>query len=389
MNGRRAGILLISGKDLEKKRGGAETQALRLAKGVVGRGYRVTILAGTRHWGLPAWGSVTVECHQIPVLWVPRPPVRFLGSLIYIILVSVYLLQKLAESQTVHVLSVSRVAACLVIIARALGYRVICRAMGMDVVDLAGSRGHGLLRAHIFMLRFSHVIVAPSSEIVSVLSDLGIDKARLAHIPNGVDTSHYRPYPGHKRTLRSRLGLSENGQLICCVSRLVPVKRVDVVLEAFSLLAAEYPCRLLVIGDGEQREKLHKLADSLGVREQVRFGGKVRDPVEYLQASDVFVLASDAEGHSNALIEAMACGLPVVATAVGGNRDCIQHRVNGLLVPPSAPTEVAKAIVEVCRDEVLAAHLGANARLSAVDNYSVERMVDQYLCAYHLPRHAD
>ena len=389
MNGRQPGVLILFPGLGIGAGGGGEKLTLRLARGLVASGYRVTVVVGQPRRSLPAWDPVTVDGHQIPVLWLPRPPVWLLGSMFYAILVGVYLLTDLSGMPVVHITSVDRPAALMTVIARIAGRRVFCRSMGGGVRRLARQEreGHPVVRAHILALQCAHTIIVQNREQASILGDLGIERAKITVIPNGVDVSHYRPYQGDKRTLRSRLGLPEQSKVVCWVGMLRPIKRVDVVLEAFSLLAAEYPgCRLLVVGDGEQWDTLHELADFLGVREKVRFEGRVEDSLEYLQASDVFVLASDMETHPNALIEAMSCGLPIVATAVSGNKNCIQHGVNGLLVPREAPAEMAQAILEICKDEALAARLGANARRAALEHYTVERMVDQYLHLYCLPQ---
>lgn len=377
--------------DFQRGLGGAETLSLRLAGGLIEAGCRVTVLAPRIGWQRPARDSVSVNDRQVPILWFPSPGIWLLGSVIYLTFIAVYLLLVLPGLQVVHIGSVNRVAALMVLIAKIMGKKVICRAIGGDAWLLTelGRRGHPFSKLHLFALRRADCIVAQSMDSKEILSALGIDSAKIVHIPNGVDTAFFKPHLGSKTTLRARLGLTENGKIICCVNRLRPLKRVDVIINAFHRVVTKYPgSELVVVGDGSLWDELHQLAESLGVKNQVRFTGFVQKPLEYLQASDVFVIASDVENRSNALLEAMACGLPVVATEVGGNEECIQHLVNGVLVPPGAPSEMAQAILVICQDEILAARLGANARQSVLKHYTVERMVDQYLQLYHLPKQA-
>ena len=174
--------------------------------------------------------------------------------------------------------------------------------------------------------------------------------------------------------------------MICCVNKLRSLKRVDVILNAFALLLPQYPnARLMIIGDGELKSELEHMASSLGVLSRVQFVGNVKDTAKYLQASDVFVLASDKENQSNALIEAMACGLPVIATAVGGNKEIIQHDVNGILVPNSSAHDLSQAIERILSNDKMSARLGISARKSVIERYSIDFVVEQYLSLYNLP----
>jgi glycosyltransferase involved in cell wall biosynthesis len=142
----------------------------------------------------------------------------------------------------------------------------------------------------------------------------------------------------------------------------------------------------MIIGDGELRSELEYLAGLLGVLSRIRFIGNVKDTAKYLQASDVFVLASDRENQSNALIEAMACGLPVIATAVGGNKEIIQHDVNGILVPNSSAYDLSQAVERILSNDKMCARLGANARQSVIAHYSIDCVIEQYLSLYNLPK---
>lgn len=385
MNTRQPGILILfPGLEIGVG-GGAEKQTLRLVRRLVAKEHHVTIVVGQHHWKLPEWSTIALNAHQIPVLRLSCPPVWLLGSILFALSVGVYLLTGLSGIPVVHIISINRVAALMTIIARIAGKRVFCRSIGGDVWLLTRLKreGHPVARTHILALQLTDAIVVQNHEQASMLSDLGIDRAKIIEIPNGVDVSHYRPYEGSIRMLRSSLDLPENSKIVCWVGVLRPIKRVDLILEAFSLLVAEYPdCQLLIVGDGEQWDALRSLAHSLGIAGKVRFEGRVDDPLVYLQASDIFVFPSDMETHPNALIEAMACGLPVVATAVSGNKECIQHRANGLLVSRGAAVEMAQAVLEIFRDEALAAYLGANARRFVLEHYTIEQMVDKYLHLY-------
>lgn len=377
-------ILFLASVDIERAVGGAEIEVKRLAWGFAARGYRVVLLAARHHWRPPVWSLLKAEDREIPSLWVPKPRVRLLGSLMFIAIATWYLVFRL-RPRVVQTVSLWNVPTVMAILARLTGNRVIRRSVWGDVRALPAQKRRLACRARLLACRFAGMISVTNRESVRLLTDLGIDESAIVHVPIPVDTSHYRPWPGDRTTVRSSLGLDPASHYICFVGRLETVKRVDVLLRAFShLVAKRSQCKLLIVGDGEQRRALQALAQSLGIGEQVTFAGQVKDPLQYLQASDVFVLTSETEGHSVALTEAMACGLPVVVTAVGGNKECISHRVNGFLVSSGTPAAVADAILEVLDHPAQAARVGQNARLWAVENCSLERIIDRYLELYRL-----
>jgi glycosyltransferase involved in cell wall biosynthesis len=154
------------------------------------------------------------------------------------------------------------------------------------------------------------------------------------------------------------------------------VKGFDLLLPAFKAALAEVPGWSLDIwGDGPERETLGRLAGELGLGEAVRFRGLTEDAYQVLRDSDLYVLSSRAEGFPNALVEAMACGLPVISTDFGGAaRDIVQDGVNGLLVPPGDPGALTAALVRLMRDGGERRRLGARAT-EVVQRYSTDRVV--------------
>jgi glycosyltransferase involved in cell wall biosynthesis len=162
---------------------------------------------------------------------------------------------------------------------------------------------------------------------------------------------------------------------IVLVANLTPVKRVDVLLEALAHLRSMIPgvqFRAVILGDGPEKGKLTGLSCDLGLNRHVRFMGAVRDVTAYLQHADLGVLSSDKEGFSNAILEYMACSLPVVATAVGGNVELIDS-TNGLLVPPGDPKAMGEAIATLYRDKPLRSAMGRHSLEKVKAGYSWER----------------
>ena len=371
-----------------KKFGGAEVFSLRLANGLMDKGYNPIIFAAHRGWKLPSQEYYTFEKNGVAILRLPSPNIWLFGSFIYVIFVTLYLAIYYSRVKVVHASSINRVAAAVIFLSRCLGKKVISRSIGGDVwlLEAQVRKNNLLARFHIFALRFAHKIVSQGRDGIDILKELGIRRSRLEQIGNGVNTLQYKPYQGDRSELCLKLGISVGEEVVCCVNRLHPLKRVDLIITAFAKLKSDMrDVQLVVVGEGELRGELEQLADKLGVEGSVIFVGNVETPLEFLQCSDVFVLASDKENYSNALLEAMSCGIPVVATKVGGNKEIVQHGENGLLVARSSVSEITQAISKILQDKELAARLGNNARQSIVEKYSFERVVERYLSLYDLP----
>ena len=171
-------------------------------------------------------------------------------------------------------------------------------------------------------------------------------------IPNGVDTDEFRPRPGGHEGLR-----------VLCVARLIARKRVDVLIRAVAELR-DQDVRLTLAGEGNQEQALRALAIECGAGEKVRFAGNVpRDSMPALyQENDVFVLPSANEGMSNAALEAMACGLPIVMTDTGGAQELLCDAEDGFLVGKGSVREVAQALHRYLDDPGLVCGHGARSR---------------------------
>jgi len=216
--------------------------------------------------------------------------------------------------------------------------------------------------------RCADAIVANSSAARAHLEREGIAPGRIQVIANGVTVERFTPVPGVRPVRR-----------ILTVANLRKEKAHEVLLSAAALLAPSHPDLSFVIaGDGPRAGELQAMAERLGLRDRVRFLGHVEDVPTLLGSADAFVLPSISEAFPNAAIEAMAAGLPVVASAVGGLLDLVDHGRTGLLVPPSDPAALAAAIASLEADPERAARLGAAAREDVAQRYSFDRMVRSF-----------
>ncbi|MGH7304780.1 MAG: TIGR03088 family PEP-CTERM/XrtA system glycosyltransferase [Candidatus Rokuibacteriota bacterium] len=212
-----------------------------------------------------------------------------------------------------------------------------------------------------------------------LVADVGIAAAKVLRVHNGVDTERFAP--GDRTEIRAKLGIRADQRVVGTVGRLDPVKDQAALIQAFSRI--DDPDAVLVIaGDGACRDALHAQTAALRLGERVRFLGERRDVSRVLQAFDLFVLPSLAEGISNTILEAMATGLPVVATRVGGNPELVDDGVTGRLVPRQAPDILAEAVGEYLRDPVRRQEHGGHARARAMDLFGLDPMRDAYAALY-------
>lgn len=254
--------------------------------------------------------------------------------------------------------------------------RVMGRLAGVPVI-ISSERTMGQEAAWRYRLnRFTHPladrVVCVSQQVADFAADhVGIPRTNTVVIPNGVDLRTF----GQSLTVREArlaLGLPLDEPLIGTVTRLQPVKRLDVLLYAVAPLPDVHA---VIVGDGPQLARLETLSDELNLETRVRFIGHRRDVRPWLAALDVFVLPSAWEGMSNALLEAMATGLPVVATAVGGTPEVVVDGVTGLLVPPGDPDLLAQAIRQLLRDLDLRHTMGQAGRARVEKSFSIEETV--------------
>lgn len=210
----------------------------------------------------------------------------------------------------------------------------------------------------------------------------GFPLGRMQVIENGIDLARYQS-PRDRTALRRGLSLLPNRRYVATIARFHPVKDHATLLKAFATVAAAVPdVDLLLVGDGPLRPQLESNARDLGVSARVLFWGVRNDVADILAAADVFVLPSLSEAASITLLEAMASGLPVVATNVGGNPEMVRDGIDGLLTPRGDAPAMAKSILAVLNDPARAASLGASARERVRERYQLDRTVDRYFDLY-------
>ncbi len=229
-----------------------------------------------------------------------------------------------------------------VMAARRLGLPALVSCRGSDINHLARPP-RTRMRIAWALAHCARVLVV-SRALGERVAELGVDPARIVHVPNGIDRERFAPGPAPEA--REALGFEPDVPLVVCVARLSREKGVDVLVEAFSDLAArDARARLAIVGDGPEREALRAQVARAGLSGRVHLAGtRPHDEVpRWMQAADVVVLPSRTEGHPNVVLEALACGRPVVATAAGGVPE-ILDATRGHVVPVEDPRALADAL---------------------------------------------
>jgi glycosyltransferase involved in cell wall biosynthesis len=376
--------------------GGGETQARALAEGFLTAGHRVSLLTRRSSPQLAAREVIG----GVPVQRLGPSGSRHLNKW-GLALTAGRALRRGADRFDValvcgyRVLGIPAVATC-----RRLGKRSVLKAdslgewsgdyfrAGLKKVGLRPSfppfrlamalRNRRLLRADRF--------VAISSEIAAELKAGGVPPTSIAHIPNSVDIDRFHPAAADEKcALRRRLGLPEKDPLAIYTGRLVSYKGLPLLVGVWREIAARHPrARLLLVGAGgldihNCESELRAFVGRHGLEGQITFVGPVDDVPSWLRAADLFVLPTENEAFGISLIEAMACGLPAVATPVGGVRDILRDGANGLSVEPRDGPGLRTALERLLTDPGLAARLGRQGREDACRKYTAERVVGLYI----------
>ncbi|MCE5268502.1 MAG: glycosyltransferase [Planctomycetaceae bacterium] len=227
----------------------------------------------------------------------------------------------------------------------------------------------------------SRAVVVNSDGVRDFYVQHGTPAERIRVIPNGVVLPS--PPDSTRRQLLAELGLPEGSRIIGWVGRLWPQKRLEDAIWAADLLKViRHDVHLLVIGDGPQRDRLHRYREQVRIADRVHFLGQRSDVPRLMPHFDLLWSSSGYEGQSNAILEAMAAGVPVVATDIPGTRDLVLPGVTGYLVPVGSRAGLAKYAERLLNDSALAARLGAAARQRVEQEFSVQHMIDRHVALY-------
>ncbi len=233
-----------------------------------------------------------------------------------------------------------------------------------------------------YLDRATKKIVVNSSGIEDFYVKKGRDKSKFVVIPNGIDLIDPQPTKS-KEELWRELRLPDNAKMMLSVGRLWPQKRMKDLIWATEILKRiRDDAFLVIVGDGPQRERLERYTKQVTIDDKVRIVGPRTDVSELMRHATLFMLASGYEGQSNALMEAMAIGLPVAVSDIPGNQDLVKHDETGYLVGLGQRTEYSRFANFLLEDEDLRNRFAEASRKRIAEQFSIQQMIDRHVALY-------
>lgn len=347
--------------------GGQEIRILEESRGMIERGHRVTVLCpaeSTLFTRARDWGVKTIA---LPIREKRWPDFKTMRAWI------------LENRQDIDLINThSSTDSWLVALANL--------SLGKKAVPVLRTRHISAPVKNSFANRWlynkaaARIVTTGEGLRLELIDSLGLPPEKVQSIFTGINTRRFTA--GSKIEAREKLGLDVNAIWIGIIATLRSWKGHKYLLKAIAELN-DPRIRLVIVGDGPQRDKLNRLTVELGLARAVRFAGQQRDVVPWLQALDVFTLPSYAnEGVSQAVMQAMAVGLPVITTPIGSSADVIKAGLTGILVPPKDSNSLAQAIRKLIDNPQEASRLGDGARSFALENCGLERMITRMEAAF-------
>lgn len=346
-----------------KWRGGVEISTYKIAKHLAQRGHEVSVITSLDK-GLPVRSSE----QGFFVYRTRYPRIKIIGIMIFWL--GIWLILTRINPDVVHGQTANMALPAL-----------LNRKMRGKPYYIWGQGSEIYLR-WLFKKQYLKLIFKHASMVIALTEDMRreireICDRQVVVVPNGVDLNQFENVSG--KDIRRQLEISVGRKVIVFVGRLHPIKGLGYLVRAMKLVKERNKDAVLVmVGGGEEKGRLEKLAADLGLLEDIRFVDSVasEEVPRFLMASDVFVLPSMSEGFPNVILEAMACGLPIVATRVGGLPEIIEDGKNGLLVEPGNPEQIAGSILQLLGDDRVREKISENNR-EKVKNYDWERVIDK------------
>jgi glycosyltransferase involved in cell wall biosynthesis len=365
--------------------GGMQKQALSLAQALRTKGVSISILSkrGKTPNDGNGWDPKSKERPYLGVNMVPLPVTHRKPSWSFLFC---FLLWASIRRNTFHVIHAHNaslgVISCLV--GWLMNRKVIIKIPGMAYVEYLKAESLSKRIRRWVLLRRADRFIAVSSEMAQGLRQAGIPSKRICFIPNGIEDRTVCPTDDGapwKAALKMELLGTVDVQVVLFTGRLVKEKGLDRLLKVWASLPDRAGRLLLIVGDGPLRERLEVQASALRLFPTVQFAGHKTPISKYYLIADLFVLPSESEGMSNSLLEAMAAGLPVIASDVGGNKDVIEDGVNGSLADWEKTQECAQILSRFLSDAHLRRWTGKNAALRA-QTFSMGGVAERYIDLY-------
>jgi glycosyltransferase involved in cell wall biosynthesis len=363
--------------------GGAERQAHKLAKTLKAKNVDVEISTGWWYRGTPQREILDgIPVYRNHTLWemFGIKGLRRFGGYLYMLTLLWRLWRRRDEYEILHVHGLNYHTAVAVLAARWFHRKTVVKlansGQASDIRKMRLGQQLPLSRLFLPLALQSDRFIATSHAIAQELISAGVPADRITQLPNGVETDSI--------AAKDNYDLHDPVRLIF-VGRLHEQKGLDVLFAAFQQLLRLYPdvnLRVQLLGDGPLRGELLALANQLGIARRVDFLGMIDPVFEHLQQADIFILPSRAEGLSNALLEAMTCGLPVIVSNIPANADVVAHKQNGLTFEAGNPASLVDAVALLLEHRELRQQLGEMARKTIENQYSLDSVAERYISLY-------
>ncbi|PKM92857.1 MAG: hypothetical protein CVU80_01150 [Elusimicrobia bacterium HGW-Elusimicrobia-4] len=353
--------------------GGTELQSQRLSETLINSGHEVFVLTA-RLKGLKKYEKYG----NLPVFRTCTFGTGFVSSLFFCISSFIFLLRNSDKYDIIHLHLASSHVFPAILIKKLFGKKIILKFGGARAtgdIRTSLSKPWGKLKLKIIKKYFD-VFVVLSNEIHKELTVFGFPPAKIVKISNGVNTDYFKPVSEtDKLNLRKNLNLPEKGLIAIYTGRIEKGKGIEFLIKQWSTVKN---VDLLILGSGSLESELKKP----DTEKNIHFLGFKDNIKEYLQSSDIFILPSFGEGLSNALLEAMSCGLVVIANKIPANEEVITTNINGIIIDILDNRELPLTIDKLTKNKGLLDKLGNHARKTVENYFSITRITNLYITLY-------
>jgi glycosyltransferase involved in cell wall biosynthesis len=359
--------------------GGLEKKTFNLASALIERGERIEIITSRFYTSWPERELVK----NVPVYRLPSPRIKVLGAVVFLASLCWYLFNQRARIRIIHTFQLGYSSAAAIIMGKLLSKPTVlnlaCSGSGGDI---SRNRRTPWGIAFLVLCRLASRIVVLNKNMHQELRAIRYDNQHIVWIPNGVNLAIYHN-AADRKSLRKQMGIDSKKVIIYTGRLSAPQKMLDFLIFAYARLRTPLPASLIIIGDGPEKARLQRIMKQYKLEDSIRLIPAVEEVAPFLQSADVFVMPSRFEGLSNAILEAMACGLPVIATRVEGNTDLIEDGINGLLITPGDESGLVNALTLLLTRPEKAAALGRQARQTVCNSYDLQDIVGKYSSLYN------
>jgi len=323
----------------------------------------------------------------IEVIRIPYPHIHNIGSFIMLFKLALYIYTHRKEIDAIHSHIANNMSAIACLLGSLLNIPVVVKLTGWLELEhgIISKNTSPVVKLKRFLIKKASIIQATSHDMENALLEFGFSRNRVKFIPNSVDTDRFKPDIEKKDQLKQELNI-KGDFVVTFIGRLVTEKSLDILLNAWAkAIPSDSPSELLIIGEGYLHEELNKLAETLGINHQVKFIGASDRVADYLKVSDVGVLPSVFEGLSNALLESMSSGLPMIGSKVSGTVDLVEDGKTGWIFEPKNTQQLIDKLKLAFNCPVEARiNLGNAARNKIIQYSGIDHIISRLLEYYEI-----